>query len=69
MRNELIKTCSCRQRMKRFFMDQLSRMCISFSLEVLTIQTVIFQNKQVHCTLDKCDLSYDTLSNEVYNMP
>ena len=50
-------------------MDQLSRMCISFSLEVLTIQTVIFQNKQVHCTLDKCVLSYDTLSNEVYNMP
>ena len=37
-------------------MDQLSRMCISFSLEVLTIQTVIFQNKHAHCTLDKFEL-------------
>ena len=50
-------------------MDQLSRMCISFSLEVLTIQTVVFQKKHVHCTSDIRDLFYDTLSNEVYNMP
>ena len=55
--------------MKSFSKDQLSRMCILFNLEVLKIQTVIFQKKQVHCTLDKCDLFYDTLSNEVYNMP
>ena len=55
--------------MKSFSKDQLRRMCILFNLEVLKIQTVIFQRKHVHCTLDKCDLFYDTLSNEVYNMP
>ena len=54
---------------EEFSKDQLSRMCILFNLEVLKIQTVIFQRKHVHCTLDKCDLFYDTLSNEVYNMP
>ena len=36
--------------MKSFSKDQLRRMCILFNLEVLKIQTVIFQKKHVHCS-------------------